>query len=204
MTGCGQAAGSATSSSLRRRTVPFTHWARGRIATRMDEFSWLITREIPRLRRYARALAGDVDKADDLVQDCLERALRKRHLRPRYGSLRAWLMRMLYNIYLNDAPRRRRERKSISMEGADRQLEGHEHPEMHMKCHNIAAALDRLPAEQRAAIILIALEGLAYDEAAWTLGIPVGTLRSRLSRGRETLRILQENPPHSARLRRVK
>jgi DNA-directed RNA polymerase specialized sigma24 family protein len=52
----------------------------------------LITREIPRLRRYARALAGDVDKADDLVQDCLERALRKRHLRPRYGSLRAWLI----------------------------------------------------------------------------------------------------------------
>ncbi len=170
----------------------------------MEEFNWLITREIPRLRRYARALVNDVDKADDLVQDCLERALKKRHLRPWHGNVRAWLMRVLYNIYLNDEPRRRRERRSVPMEDADLQLTSRERPEVLLECHDIAAALDRLPAEQRAAIVLIALEDLAYDEAAWTLGIPVGTLRSRLSRGREALRTLQEGRSHNERLRRVK
>jgi RNA polymerase sigma-70 factor (ECF subfamily) len=170
----------------------------------MEEFNWLITREIPRLRRYARALVNDVDKADDLVQDCLERALKKRHLRPWHGNVRAWLMRVLYNIYLNDAPRRRHERRSVSVEDAKGQLKSRERPEVLMECHDIAVALDRLPAEQRAAIVLVALEDLAYDEAAWTLGIPVGTLRSRLSRGREALRILQEGRPHNERLRRIK
>ncbi len=169
-----------------------------------DEFNWLITREIPRLRRYARALVSDVDAGDDLVQDCLERALKKRHLRPWQGGLRAWLMRMLYNIYLNGESRRRRERKSISVDDTERPLEGHERPELHMECQDMAAALERLPADQRAAIVLIALEGLPYDEAAWVLGVPIGTLRSRLSRGRETLRALHEGHQHGGRLRRVK
>jgi RNA polymerase sigma-70 factor, ECF subfamily len=157
----------------------------------MDELQGLITGEIPHLRRYARALLRDIDAADDLVQDCLERALRKCQLWQRQGSIRSWLFRMLYNVFLNTKHTRRRDRLTVPLEAIAPTMAESPRQEKYVECRDIAAALDQLPEQQYVAIILIALEGLAYDEAAWILGIPIGTLRSRLSRGRETLRTLQ-------------
>lgn len=143
--------------------------------------------QIPHLRRYALALCGDPAQADDLVQDCLERALRKRHLWRPGGRLRAWLFRMLYRLYLNQrasAPRRR----EVTDPDAGQDQAVAPRQEDHAECLRALEDLDRLPTEQRAALLLVALENPGYREAARILGIKVGTLRSRLSRARETLR----------------
>src|SRR6266571_3882707 len=142
----------------------------------MDELQWLIAREIPHLHRYALVLLRNTDAADDLVQDCLERALRKRRLWRRQGSMRSWLFRMLYNVFLNTRHTRRRDRLVVPLEAIEPTMTESPRQEKYV---------------EYPAIMLIALEGCAYDEAAWMLGIPVGTLRSRLSRGRETLRTLR-------------
>ena len=170
----------------------------------MDELQWLISREIPHLRRYARALMRDTDAADDLVQDCLERALRKRQLWRRQGSIRSWLFRMLYNVFLNTRNAQRRDRLTVPFEAIAPTMAESPRQEKYVECRDIAEALDHLPEQQYAAIMLIALEGLSYDEAAWVLGIPVGTLRSRLSRGRETLRALWAGSLRRDMVRRIK
>lgn len=153
----------------------------------MQETKWLIAREIPRLRRYALALTRDPVAADDLVQDTLERAIRKRHLWKRHGSLRGWLYRILYHIFLNQASRRRKRASEVDLDAAP-ELATAGTPETALVRRDIVTAMQELPPEQRAAIALTAVEGLSYDEAAVALDIPVGTLRSRLSRGRERLR----------------
>ena len=170
----------------------------------MDELQWLIGREMPHLRRYARALTRDTDAADDLVQDCLERALRKRQLWRRQGSIRSWLFRMLYHVFLNTRHAQRRERLMVPLETIAPPMAESPRQEQYVECRDIAEALDQLPEPQYAAIMLIALEGLSYDEAAWVLGIPVGTLRSRLSRGRETLRALWAGALRRDMVRRIK
>lgn len=163
-----------------------------------DDVEWLIAREIPRVRRYALALVRDPDRADDLVQDCLERAIRKKRQWTGKGSLRAWLYRITYTTFLNQLPRRNRDAAATPIEdvpeaGAAAPVQDHR-----MAVHDVMDALGRLPAEQRAAIVLVAVEGLSYTEAATVLGVRVGTLRSRLSRGREALGPLQrsEFAPH--------
>ena len=163
----------------------------------MDEIRWLITREIPRLRRYALALARDRDAADDLVQETLERAIRKSHLWTRQGSVRGWLYRMLYRVFLNQATRRRRRPSEVTLDHAEEIGEA-ARQEDRMMCRDIALAMQRLPVEQRAAIALTAIEGLSYDEAAAVMEIPIGTLRSRISRGRDALHamvLVDDAPP---------
>jgi len=157
----------------------------------MDELQWMIAHEIPHLHRYALMLLRNSDAADDLVQDCLERALRKRLLWRRQGSMRSWLFRMLYNVFLNTRNARQREKLVVPLEAIEPQMTEDSRQETYVEYRAIAQALDQLPRQQYAAIMLIALEGFAYDEAAWILGVPIGTLRSRLARGRETLRALQ-------------
>lgn len=153
-----------------------------------DDVSWLIARETPRLRRYARALVKDPTRADDLVQDALERALRKKQQVRKQASLRGWLLRIVYTVYLNG----RKNRYAPPPQSIDDTVVPH--PSMparqhnQMECATVLEALDKLPAGQRDAILLVALEGLPYDEAAQVLGVEVGTLKSRLSRGREALR----------------
>lgn len=162
--------------------------------------------QIPHLRRYALALCGDPAEADDLLQDCLERALRKRHLWRPGSRLRAWLFRMLYRLYLNQrasAPRRRE--VTDPDPGAWRTVPPSQ--EEHAECLRALADLDQLPTEQRAALLLVALENPGYREAARILDIKVGTLRSRLSRARETLRQQRARPAVAERrqdLKRVK
>jgi len=167
----------------------------------MQETKWLMAREIPRLRRYALTLTRDPVAADDLVQDTLERAIRKRHLWKRHGSLRSWMYRILYRIFLNQGSQRKRRALEIDLDHAPEPVAPGS-PEAGLVHRDIVDALCELPAEQRAAIALTAIEGLSYDEAATALDIPVGTLRSRLSRGRERLRAtFDASEPH---LRQVK
>lgn len=159
-------------------------------ATRVSDLKWQMTRQIPHLRRFARVLTGDPQRADDLVQDCLERALRKRRHWRGHGSVRSWLFRILYNVFLNDSrARRRRATVLLDEDGPPPEcLVERARAERTMECVEVARALRRLPEEQRAAITLIAFQDVAYEEAARILDVPLGTLRSRLSRGREALR----------------
>ena len=172
---------------------------------------------IPALRRYARALLRDADSADDLVQDCLERALSRRHLwRPR-GTVRAWLFTILHRLHAN---RRRAEAvrpplvpieavaataTTADHAGAGSAAAGHGD---RLALREVDAALLRLAPEQREALLLVALEGLSYREVARVQGVPVGTVMSRLSRGRDRLRALTQGGGGEAGattgLRRVK
>jgi RNA polymerase sigma-70 factor (ECF subfamily) len=169
----------------------------------LDETRWLIAREIPRLRRYALTLERDPDAADDLVQDTLERALRKRHLWARKGSIRSWLYRIQFTVFLNRRPRRLKELAEHPLDD-DAPAAVPPLQEQRLICNDITTALHRLPDEQRAAIGLTAVEGLSYEEAAEVLDIPIGTLRSRLSRGRETLRGIFRPRQDRPQLKRVK
>lgn len=169
-----------------------------------DDVKWLIAREIPRLRRYALVLADNPDAADDLVQDCLERAIRKRHLWKRRGSIRAWLYRILFNVFANQKTFHSRVRRQVPLENIRPGPAEPARQEHRVACLDIADAMRMLPHDQRAAIALTAIEDLSYEEAAAALDIPIGTLRSRLSRGRERLRALYVQPGDPVRLRQVK
>ena len=172
----------------------------------MDDVKWMIARQIPQLRRYALALTGSRDRADDLVQDCLERALRKRHLWTRRGSIRNWLMRLLQRSHIDRHRRRRVHEVEATAEVIDAAIACPPPQERHVECRTVVEALGRLPEEQRAVILLVALEGFSYDEVAEVLNVPIGTVRSRLSRGRQSLRQLRVTPRERERpaLRRVK
>ncbi len=161
----------------------------------MHDLKRSIAAEIPYLQRCALALARDPDAADDLVQDCLERALLKRHLWLGKGHIRSWLYRVLHNVHVNDRRHpARRHLAAISHDEIAASVAEPARQDQHMECRDLAAALDKLPTEQRETIVLIALEGRAYEEAAGILGVPVGTVRSRLARGRVTLRFLTDSP----------
>lgn len=168
----------------------------------MTAFLDEIETHIPALRRYARALARDVDRADDLVQDCLERAIKKKNLWQPTGPLRAWLFRLLLNIYRNDHKRRKHTAmaplETLQSEPAMPAPQPHR-----LALAEVSRAIDKLPNEQREALLLVVLEGMSYAEAAKIIGIPQGTLMSRLSRARAMLKTLTETeePP---RLRTVK
>lgn len=158
---------------------------------------------IPALRRYARALTRDADRADDLVQDCIERAIRKRRLWAPTGPLRAWLFKLLLNIYRNDLRSSRRRGHQVPLD--EMVVEPAMPPPQpgRIALAEMAKALDRLPDEQREALLLVVLEGTSYQEAAEIMGIPAGTLMSRLARARAALRTLT-GAGDEPRLRTVK
>lgn len=162
---------------------------------------------IPRLRRYARALLRDRDDADELVQDCLERAVSRWHLRRDSGSAHAWMFTILRNLALNRMRQRSRRgpHLSIDEDGAP-SLPERPRQEDALHKNDILATLDRLPVEQKEVLLLVSVEDVSYAEAAEILGVPLGTVMSRLSRGRTRLReMLAENDRPTARnLRMVK
>ena len=172
----------------------------------MDDVKWAIAREIPHLRRYARALLRDADAADDLVQDCLERAIKKRHLWRRRGSLRSWLFRIVYTQFLNGRARREKAQKTARLDDLERPVTLPASQDDHAEAVEVLDQLLTIDEDQRAALLLVAVEGMAYDEAADALGIPIGTLRSRLWRGREALKAALPGRPGRRRpsLRAVK
>lgn len=168
----------------------------------MSEFARLLVQHIPRLRRYARALTGDVSRADDLLQDSLERAWSRPHLW-REGDMRAWLFAIMHNVFANSARAYQREPQFVPVEETDAVTPPDQ--DFRLELNDLKAAIDSLPYPQREVILLIGLEQLSYTEAAQVLGIPVGTVMSRLTRARQRLRrTLREAMAQRPPLRRVK
>ena len=151
---------------------------------------------IPRLRRYARALARDAALADDLVQDALERAWTRRRQWQAGSDLRAWVFAILHNVFMSDARRLRRAPFDEDMEVRDARSA---HEPAISALIDLEQALARLPADQRALVLLVGLEEMSYREAADTLAIPIGTVMSRLARGRTRLHDLMDEPASAAR-----
>jgi RNA polymerase sigma factor (sigma-70 family) len=156
---------------------------------------------IPRLRRYARALAGDRASADDLVQDTLERAWSKLHLYRRGTDLRAWLFTVMHNVHVN---KMRATRSSDVLEEDMPELALRPPQADALLVRDLERAVARLPVDQRAVLLLVTLEDMSYEQVARTLGIPIGTVMSRLSRAREKLRAMMLGHSPSAKLKVVK
>jgi RNA polymerase sigma-70 factor (ECF subfamily) len=148
----------------------------------------LIEAEIPRLRRYARYLDRDVDRADDLVQECLARAIARVETWTPGTNLRAWLFVILKNCYINEVRRGRRV-GTVSETGNEYDLvPTPANQEAHISLLEVRDAYANLSQEHREVLLLVAIEGLQYEEAAAILKVAVGTIRSRLSRARQALR----------------
>jgi RNA polymerase sigma-70 factor, ECF subfamily len=164
----------------------------------MPETLTAIEAHIQGLRRFARSLLrGDLERADDLVQDSLERALSHWKKRHPDGDLRRWLFTILYNCFVTQQIRRRRftllRLGDVSEENLPR-FDGAQEPTLAYR--DLLRGFAELPYDQRAVLLLIAAEGFSYEEAARVLGVPIGTVMSRLSRGRERLRrYINQGPP---------
>ncbi|MGF1641002.1 MAG: sigma-70 family RNA polymerase sigma factor [Rhodospirillales bacterium] len=164
-----------------------------------------VERNTPALRRYARALLRDADDADDLVQDTLERAMSRLHLFQVGSNLRAWLFTILHNLHANAVRRDQRRVTTVDVAFEGDQT-GARAPNQHdaLAVRDLQRALDMLPENQREVLLLIGLEDLSYRQAADVIGVPVGTVMSRLARGRERLRRLMEGSHGASGLRRVR
>ena len=150
----------------------------------MDEIAALLEPQIPALRRYAWALLRDREAADDLVQDTLERARRRWRLRRRDGDLRAWLFTIQRNLFLNAVRQRSRRGPQVGVEALDAGRAPGASRTATLGTRDVLAGLDALPEEQRSVLLLVGVEDLSYEEAAQVLGVPLGTVMSRLSRAR--------------------
>lgn len=162
--------------------------------------SWL-----PRLRRYSRALVNNRDDADDLVQDTLERAWAKSGLwggSTQIRDMRAWLFSIMHNLHVDGV--RRPRLHTVTMDDDTPEVPVAPTQGDRLAVLDLQAALDLLPVEQKEVLLLVALEDMAYADVAQALGIPIGTVMSRLSRGRERLRGLMEGRAEPARLKVVK
>jgi len=161
-----------------------------------------ILEHIPRLRRYARALLGDRYAADDLVQDTLERAWNKFHLWRPGSDLRAWLFTIMHNVFVNQV-RSKRSNNEMTMEElpvvAVRATQSDA-----LEIADVERALRALPDEQREVLLLVSIEQMTYDQASLALGIPIGTVMSRLSRARERMRRLIAGTESAVQLKVVK
>jgi RNA polymerase sigma-70 factor, ECF subfamily len=147
-----------------------------------------IEAEIPRLRRYARYLRREPDHADDLVQECLVRAIAKVHTWQPGTNLRAWLFVILKNCHIDEI---RREQTVIPLDHTQAAEPISARPgdqETNVALSEVRTAYFNLSQEHREVLLLVAIEGQQYDEAAGILQVPIGTVRSRLSRAREALR----------------
>jgi RNA polymerase sigma factor (sigma-70 family) len=175
----------------------------------VDDMIALVEPLIPALRRYARSLLRDGSAADDLVQDCLERTVSRWHERRSGGDAKSWVFTILHNLAINHLRQRARRGAHIALDDAGEaafarapsQEDGLRHQEL-------LRALDHLPDDQRSVLLLVSVEDLSYAEVASMLGIPIGTVMSRLSRAREKLRATEgesgQAQPKRPELRRVK
>ena len=156
---------------------------------------------IPALRRYAFTLFYRQEEADDLVQDCLERALKKQALWQPDSSLRAWLFTMQHNLYVNQLKRKARRPELVyDTDSLVHQLEPQQ-TDVLMK--DIDFCLRQLPEDQRQVLLLVTIEGFRYKEVGQIMNIPLGTVMSRLSRARSTLQDLMNGTTRPI-LRKVK
>ncbi len=170
----------------------------------MAEFDHLIQEQIPRLRRYARALLRDRYRADDLVQDTLERAWGRFDLWRRNSDLRAWMFTIMHNLFVNQGKSAHAEQAGLMQENGEWEIPVRATQEDGLAVQDLHAAISRLPPQYREVVLLVGLEQMKYEEVARVLEIPLGTVMSRLARGREQLRDLLAGNPLSPHLRRVK
>ncbi len=154
--------------------------------------------QLPALRRYGLVLTRDAAEAEDLVHEALLRAYEKRGAYRPGSPLRPWLLSILHNCFIDRARRRRTEKTVLAI--ASQLAAAHEPPpqEHSIRLAQLRQSVMALPEEQRAALHLVAIEGLSYQDAASTLGIPTGTLMSRLGRARAALRALEEGAAPTA------
>lgn len=177
----------------------------GTIMTDMTQF---LEPLIPALRRYARALLRDRTAADDLVQDCLERAIAHWSQRRAGGDARSWVFTILHNLAMTELKRKAARSSDVNFESVEAELPAPPSQEDGLRYRELLGALAALPQDQRAVVLLVSVEDLSYADAAKVLGIPLGTVMSRLSRAREKLfKSVNEHsagPAEQSHLRRVK
>lgn len=151
---------------------------------------------LPRLRRFACSLTGQVADGDDIVQIAIERALGRLNQFQAGTRLDAWLFSIVRNAWIDEArSRARRSRTFLAAElGEAASEDGESAMHARLEAQDVWKAMQQLPHEQREAIALVCVEGLAYREAADVLGVPIGTLTSRLARAREALQSLLGAP----------
>ena len=160
-----------------------------------EAFGDELVRLLPRMRRFARGLARDAADGDDLCQATIERALKSSQQWQGGTRLDSWVYTIMRNIWVDQVRARNRRGQTFVAEeaGLDVGDPGDAAIEAHVELGNVGRAIDRLPLEQREAVMLVLVEGFAYKEAAEIIGCPMGTLTSRLVRGREALmRLLGE------------
>ena len=138
-------------------------------------------------------LRYDEDRSDDLVQECLLRALSRWHLWRRPGNLRAWLFTILHNIYVNDVQKAAARPNVIELQDYLPGIAVPPSQDHGLSLGEVAQSLQRLPDDQRQILLLVGVEGFSYEEAAQIAGVPVGTVMSRLSRARRKLREMLED-----------
>ncbi|RZJ07632.1 MAG: sigma-70 family RNA polymerase sigma factor [Rubrivivax sp.] len=150
---------------------------------------------LPRLHRYARVLRRNREDADDLVQDTLERAWSRVGLWQGVGDMRTWLFSIMHNLHVDALRRGRLDLVDFGEQLPDAPMAANQAERLALR--DLEAALAALPIEQRQVLLLIGLDGMAYGEIAKALDIPIGTVMSRVARGRERLRGLMEgrSPP---------
>lgn len=160
-----------------------------------------IPRHLSHLRSYALSMARDPVVADDLVQECVTRALGRWHLFREGTNLRAWLFTIMHNLHVSEVRRASRFGHAIDPEQAASMLATPPDQERGLVMRALDNALGALPGEQRAAIEMVAIDGLSYEDVAETLRLPVGTVKSRISRGRTVLRSAVEGRERRPRAR---
>ncbi len=162
-----------------------------------------IAAHVPRLRRYATALVGNRADADDLVQDCVEKALVNRHALRDPSKLGGWLMTILHNLHISGQRGRRRRGAEIPVDDLSDDLALSAPPADRGAVRDFVRAFARLTDEHRTILLLTGMEGLSYREVAEVLELPIGTVMSRLARAREKLRILLDGGAEQA-VRRIR
>jgi RNA polymerase sigma-70 factor (ECF subfamily) len=170
-----------------------------------------VAEHIAALRRYARALLGDRIDAEDLVQDCLARALSRAHLWRPGSDLRAWLFTILHNIHVNNLRSHRAHIAAADATYGQVVVAAQPDQDARLELRDLERALGRIPEEQRQVLLLVGMEGMSYEEAARIVGVPIGTIMSRVARGRDALRrhmifgeAVLAAPARMRHLRRVK
>ncbi|HUN26510.1 MAG TPA: sigma-70 family RNA polymerase sigma factor [Steroidobacteraceae bacterium] len=148
-----------------------------------------IVEMLPRLRRFARALARSPHDGDDLVQTAVERALARCDQLHADATLAPWLFGILRNAWIDEVRARNRQERLFAPEELGAEI-GDAGGGAHEQILSVQESMSRLPEEQRSAVALVLIEGLSYKEAAAAMGVPIGTLTSRLARGREALQAL--------------
>lgn len=147
-----------------------------------------VLQHITALRRYARALTSDTNKAEDLVQDSLERALQRFHLYQEGTNLKAWLFTIMHNVYVNNVRKSSSEPNFVSYDNINASQLDPQDIEDDVTIRDLKCALTKLPNDQKDILLLVGLEGFGYKEVSTMLDIPLGTVMSRLHRAREKLR----------------